>query len=119
MRGDPTVVTSIRPPASVVDAITELARARNISRCQAIRDLLDEYLDSERTQQDPHLVRRLYAELRSKLPERPLSFACRRKRLMTYKLAVRMLCARSLAGLLTLATADILGLRVLDDPIAA
>ena len=64
-------------------------------------------------------MRRLYANLRSKLSHPGISFACNRRRLMTYKMAVRMLRARSLAGLLTMAAVDILGLRVLEDDEAA
>ena len=76
--------------------------------------MIDGYLDSKQTRVDAYAVRLAYAQLRSKLNDTPVSFACPRRRLMTYKVAVRMLRARSLAGLLTLAAVDRLQLKTLE-----
>lgn len=105
-----TVVTSIRPPQVIADAIVLLSRERNVSRCRVIRDLLDGYLDAETTQSSHQNVRLIYASLRCKVAEKTIPFACDERRLRTYRLAAKMLRTRSVAGLLTLAAIDSLGL---------
>jgi hypothetical protein len=114
VRSDRTITTTVRPPSSVVAAIDAEARSSNRWRSEVIRDLLDSYLDAEVTRVDAYSVRLVYAQLRSKLHDTPVSFACPRRRLMTYKIAVRMLRARSLAGLLTIAAVDRLGIASLE-----
>ena len=104
-----TVVTSVRPPAVVADAISRIAKDRCISRSHAIRELIDRFLDSSFETMMESDVRMLYARLDSKMYERGVSFACPKRRLRSYQNAARILRARSLAGLLSLSVAHEVG----------
>lgn len=96
-------VTTIRPPQAVVDALERVSVDRRVPRSQAVRDVVQQYLRNPGTQGARDSVRRVYARLGSKLPDRPISVSVPPRLLRSWRSAAADLNARSVAGLVTLA----------------
>jgi hypothetical protein len=99
----PRVVTTLRPPQAIVDAIDCAAHHARSNRSEVIREAVEDYLaqpDAERS------VRMAYARINSKLARVPISFSVRPSVLRRYRSAASRLEHGSLAGLVTLAVAS-------------
>lgn len=101
------IVTTLRPPQRIAEAIDCHAHHWRLSRSEVIRGALDSFLSEPETHPPFGPVRLLYAKLNSKLVASPLAFSCDPRRLKFYRETADELGYKSLAGLVSVAVASV------------